>query len=97
MTPENAAQLRAASDAIQPDMSLTWGAYNPLLDCHEEKKLVDLDSDHLENILVSQPISPVYRRTIARILRERGPNDHTPRFAALEKQRTAQEPLIEDE
>ena len=69
ITPENVSLAR----------KIPWGTYGPdglgLREDNEDsvtwKHLDSLDTDHLENILVTQQIFPAYRRAILDIIKER--------------------------
>ena len=53
--------------------ALTWSTFGPNQDEAVKKTLLtELTTEHLENILITQPhISPIYRATILDILKER--------------------------
>ena len=58
------------ANAIEADMTLKWGVLGS--NGHEHLPLIGLASDHLENIIVTQAhITPVYKRTILEILKNR--------------------------
>jgi hypothetical protein len=53
--------------------SLQWGTFGPAgTEPMKQKTLIDLSTDHLENILVTQShISAVYRKVILHIIKSR--------------------------
>lgn len=64
------AKMRDHASNIKADFDLKWRVLEK--DGYIQKKLIDLDSDHLENIIVTQShISGKYKRTILEILKKR--------------------------
>ena len=63
-------RLRQEADDIKEDFSLKWGQVT--LTGVRSRFLTDLDTEHLENIIVTQAqITPLYKRTILAILKQR--------------------------
>lgn len=72
--PLNADQVAALQRAIPEHLDdFEWGSYGRNGDeLLKKRKLVDLDTDHLEAILITQPqTSPAYRAAILHILKGR--------------------------
>jgi hypothetical protein len=61
------------SEVIEFSKTLKWGTYGPNGDqAVKVRYIYDLDTEHLENILVTQPhIGPVRARTILVLLKHR--------------------------
>lgn len=55
------------------DVNAPWGSYGLSgRDALKYRPLIELDTNHLENILITQPqITPAYRATILHILKSR--------------------------
>lgn len=73
MTAVEVAQLKCRVRSEKAWETLRWANYGPDGDSpREETTLADLDTDHLEAILITQPqISPEYRAAILELIRLR--------------------------
>ena len=67
----NGFQILARAKTLAP--ALTWGTFGPNQNEQVQRKLlIELETDHLENILITQVhIPPVYRAIILEILKDR--------------------------
>lgn len=71
LTRDECKRLKERAKTLAP--ALTWGTFGPNQNEQVQRKLlIELETDHLENILITQVhIPPVYRAIILEILKDR--------------------------